>query len=60
MKQCQLDHTPAYLESTVEAVPFYKKHGFTAVEAFSLDLKTTGNDQFGKYEETSFLFNATS
>jgi predicted N-acetyltransferase YhbS len=60
MKQCQIDHTPAYLESTVEAASFYEKHGFTAVETFSLDLKATGTDQFGIYEEISFLFNAIS
>jgi hypothetical protein len=60
MKQCQFDHTPAYLESTVEAAPFYNKHGFTAVETFSIDLKPTENGQSRKYEEISFLFNTIS
>lgn len=53
IEQCQLHNTPAYLESTLEAVGFYKKYGFTPVETFSLDIPGVGN---GVYRETSFTF----
>lgn len=52
-EQCRLHGAPAYLESTLEAADFYKKHGFTLVETFSLDVHGIGN---GLYSETSFIF----
>ncbi len=52
-EQCQSHGAPAYLESTLEAANFYKKHGFTPVETFSLDVPGIGD---GLYSETSFIF----
>lgn len=52
-EQCRLHNTPAYLESTLEAVDLYKKHGFTPIETFSMDIPGIGE---GVYRETSFTF----
>ena len=53
MRQCEIDGVPAYLESTLEAVGFYKNRGFTPVETFSLDISHVGG---GVYSETSFIY----
>ena len=53
MRQCEIDGVPAYLESTLEAVDFYKKRGFTPLETFSLDVSHVG---CGIYSETSFVY----
>lgn len=52
-EQCRLHGAPAYLESTLEAADFYKKHGFTPVETFSLNVHEIRNRL---YNETSFIF----
>lgn len=53
LEQCRLYNNPAYLESTLEAVEFYKRRGFSLIESFSLDIPGIGN---GVYRETSFTF----
>ena len=59
MDKCQVEHTPAYIESTIEAAPFYLKNGFTAIETFSIDLTPSEPNGVEKYEEQSFVFNTT-
>lgn len=57
IEQCQKENVPAYVESTLEAAPFYEKNGFVALETFSLDIKGLVEAN-GKeiYSEISFLF----
>lgn len=52
-----MDCVPAYVESTLEAAPFYKKHGFSAMEKFSVEIDG-GWQRSPKtlYEEVSFIF----
>ncbi|KAI1767760.1 putative GNAT family acetyltransferase [Hypoxylon sp. FL1150] len=54
--QSKCDHVPAYLESTLEAVPFYRKLGFVDVERLSLAYLTTGTNVSKVYEEISFVY----
>ncbi|KAI2472631.1 putative GNAT family acetyltransferase [Annulohypoxylon bovei var. microspora] len=49
-------HVPAYLESTLEAAPFYRKLGFSEVEKFSLSYKVDGSGVTEIYEEISFIY----
>lgn len=50
------DRVPVYVESTIEAAPFYKKHGFEAMETFSVDLdEASERVQTKSYAEISFL-----
>ncbi|KAI1798668.1 putative GNAT family acetyltransferase [Daldinia bambusicola] len=57
MERSRIDHAPAYLESTLEAAPFYRKLGFTAVEKISLEYRIHGSDTLRTYEEVSFIYN---
>jgi hypothetical protein len=54
---CETQQCPAYVESTVEAVPFYEKMGFRAVGTISLDIsgKIEGED-VGVYEEVGCIY----
>ncbi|KAF2475795.1 uncharacterized protein BDR25DRAFT_339793 [Lindgomyces ingoldianus] len=55
LEQCRKHNAPAYLESTIEAAPFYEKNGFIAIETLSLKLQ----DSYGcveTYKEIGFLY----
>ncbi|KAI1456381.1 putative GNAT family acetyltransferase [Annulohypoxylon moriforme] len=54
--QCKKDHVPAYLESTLDAAPFYRKLGFVEVEKFSLTYEVAGSEIAQTYEEISFIY----
>ncbi len=55
--RCRRENVPAYLESTIEAGPLYKRHGFEAVETISLALKATEDEDLPTiYQEIGFLF----
>ncbi|KAI1503731.1 putative GNAT family acetyltransferase [Biscogniauxia marginata] len=57
IEQCKKDRVPAYLESTLEAAPFYAKNGFTSVEKFSLEYRRAGSSgEPETYEEISFVY----
>lgn len=47
---------PLYLESTVEAAPFYKKNGFTARESILLPICMDGGLKTQTYEEIVFTY----
>ena len=56
-EQCRKEKVSAYVESTLEAAPFYRKNGFVALETFSLVLKglvETNSEEI--YSEVAFLF----
>jgi len=52
--QCRKDEVLAYLESTLEASSFYRKHGFVAHRNISLELDNLGASRI--YTEVCFLF----
>lgn len=54
--RCIEDHVPALLESTVDAGPLYRRHGFRAAEDISMELGQTAGGMPVVYEETSFLY----
>ena len=55
--QCQKDGVLAYVESTMEAVLFYKKHDFSAVETFHVDIDEGFEPELPNiYQETSLIF----
>lgn len=43
LDRCARDRFPAYLESTVEAGPLYRRHGFAVAETISTVLDGAGN-----------------
>ncbi|KAI1817864.1 putative GNAT family acetyltransferase [Poronia punctata] len=51
MEQCIRHHVPAYLESTLEAAPFYEKLGFRAIDEVSLEY-----DEGKVYKEIIFRY----
>ncbi|KAI1415437.1 putative GNAT family acetyltransferase [Hypoxylon sp. FL1857] len=57
MNQSGKDHVPAYLESTLEAAPFYTKLGFVDVERISLQYETRDSKASKVYEEICFVYN---
>jgi ribosomal protein S18 acetylase RimI-like enzyme len=57
LERCRAENYPAYLESTMNAVPLYDRHGFVAVEKIYLELETANED--GKpesYTEIGLLY----
>ena len=57
INRCTADRVPALLESTGDAGPLYRRHGFKAVEDVSMALEPQSQD--GKptlYRETCFLY----
>ncbi|KAI1467713.1 putative GNAT family acetyltransferase [Daldinia caldariorum] len=56
IERSRIDQAPAYLESTLEAAPFYTKLGFTAAAKISLEYTIHGSDTPGTYEEVSFIY----
>ncbi|KAI0411392.1 putative GNAT family acetyltransferase [Xylaria grammica] len=58
--QCKRDGVPGYLESTLDATPFYEKMGFVAFKNISLRYQVEGNDKHEVYEEIAFLYNNSS
>ncbi|KAL7625835.1 hypothetical protein AAE478_005058 [Parahypoxylon ruwenzoriense] len=56
IERSKSESIPLYLESTLEAAPFYERHGFTAEETVSLPLSATNNGQPDVYKEVIFTF----
>ncbi|KAI2611897.1 putative GNAT family acetyltransferase [Hypoxylon sp. NC1633] len=56
MERGRKERVPTYLESTLEAAPFYRKHGFVDVERFSLEYQVLGHGPSEIYEEISFIY----
>ncbi|KAI1412218.1 putative GNAT family acetyltransferase [Hypoxylon sp. FL1857] len=54
VERSRVDHAPIYLESTLEAAPFYKRLGFTAGETVSLKLSSSHSSVDDVYEEIVF------
>ncbi|KAK8057688.1 acyl-CoA N-acyltransferase [Apiospora saccharicola] len=59
IQQSNASGSPLYLESTVEAAPFYEKMGFTAGETISLPIRIDGGTETQIYEEIVFTYNPT-
>ena len=56
IEQSRESGAPIYLESTVDAVPFYRKHGFSAGETLQLAIPIDGGREIKKYEETVYTY----
>ncbi|KAK8022195.1 hypothetical protein PG993_012962 [Apiospora rasikravindrae] len=56
IQQSNASGVPLYLESTVEAAPFYEKIGFTAGETISLPIRADGGAETQIYEEIVFTY----
>lgn len=56
IQQSKASGLPLYLESTVEAAPFYKTNGYTARERISLPICVDGGEETQIYEEVVFTY----
>ncbi|KAI6086948.1 hypothetical protein F4821DRAFT_237262 [Hypoxylon rubiginosum] len=56
IERSKAEHVPIYLESTLEAAPFYKHLGFTVGETVSLQLPSISNQVDNFYKEIIFTF----
>ena len=57
INRCTADRVPALLESTVDAGPLYRRHGFKAIEDVSMALEPQSQDEKPTlYRETCFLY----
>ncbi|KAI1146781.1 putative GNAT family acetyltransferase [Nemania diffusa] len=56
IQQSKASGSPLYLESTVEAAPFYEKNGFTTGETISLPIYVDGATEAQIYEEIVFTY----
>lgn len=59
LERCR-DNLPGYLESTLEAAPFYEKMGFAAFEKISLRYLVEGESEYEVYEEIAFVHHPNS
>lgn len=55
VERCRKEHTPAYLEGTIEARRLYEKFNFQAKQTISIDLDDLVPGGLGLYEEICFL-----
>jgi hypothetical protein len=55
IERSKSDHVHIYLESTVEAAPFYKNLGFTAATTVSMPLPAIDSNPSEDYEEIIFI-----
>jgi predicted N-acetyltransferase YhbS len=61
LDQCEEKGYPAYVESTVEALPFYEKLGFKVAGRISIDLReVVHDDSMGLYEEVGCIYTPES
>ncbi|KAK8076436.1 hypothetical protein PG994_003708 [Apiospora phragmitis] len=56
IQQSNESGAPVYLESTIEAAPFYENMGFTSGEAISLPICVDGGTETQIYEEIVFTY----
>ncbi|KAI0802188.1 putative GNAT family acetyltransferase [Xylaria sp. FL0064] len=56
VEQCNKDCIPGYLESTLDAAPFYLKMGFEASGKISLQYPVDDRGHYGVYEEIAFVY----
>ncbi|KAI1137573.1 putative GNAT family acetyltransferase [Hypoxylon sp. FL0543] len=56
IERSKADRAPIYLESTLEAAPFYERLGFTAGETASLQLPNIGSGMEDIYKEVIFTY----
>ncbi|KAI0183935.1 putative GNAT family acetyltransferase [Xylaria flabelliformis] len=60
LEQCRKDDIPGYLESTLDAAPFYQKMGFTTSQQISLRYQLQDRDRYEVYEELAFVYHSNS
>ncbi|KAK2871831.1 hypothetical protein FQN49_002774 [Arthroderma sp. PD_2] len=61
LELCNKDKVPAVLEGTMNAVPFYQRHGFIDEGEISMNLEGVGpKGESVLYEERSFIFRPSS
>ncbi|KAI0550666.1 putative GNAT family acetyltransferase [Xylaria curta] len=56
LEQCKKDNVPGYLESTLNAAPFYHKMGFTKSRQISMRYRIEDRDRDEVYEELAFVY----
>lgn len=56
LEHCKREGVPAYLESTMEAVPLYSKNGFIVAADMSLSIKREGDSTDNVYQEVACIF----
>ncbi|TRX88301.1 hypothetical protein FHL15_010805 [Xylaria flabelliformis] len=56
LEQCRKDNVPGYLESTLEAVHFYRRMGFTVSRQISLRYRLEDRDRYEMYEEIACVY----
>jgi GNAT superfamily N-acetyltransferase len=56
LDHCKQENVPAYLESTMEAVPLYEKMGFRVAARITLRFDERGDGTAGVYEEAACIF----
>ncbi|KAK7990810.1 hypothetical protein PG990_015090 [Apiospora arundinis] len=56
IQQCNANKAPLYLESTVEAAPFYEKHGLVAGETISIPVRVDGGTEEQIYKEIAHTY----
>jgi hypothetical protein len=60
LEQCNNEGVVGYLESTLNAVPFYTKMGFTSQERISLRYFNSWRNEYEVYEEIAFVHHPKS
>lgn len=56
IERARISKTPLYLESTLEAVPFYKRLGFTKETTISLEYTSAETGKPETYMEEALIF----
>ncbi|KAI8954511.1 putative GNAT family acetyltransferase [Xylaria longipes] len=56
LEQCRKDNTPGYLESTLDAAPFYEKMGFAKSRLISLEYQVEDQNRYEVYEELAYVY----
>jgi predicted N-acetyltransferase YhbS len=61
LDQCEAEGYPAYVESTVESLPFYEKLGFKVAGRISMDLREVAHeDTADLYKEVGCIYTPES
>ncbi|KAI1110090.1 putative GNAT family acetyltransferase [Nemania sp. NC0429] len=55
LERCLERNIPGYLESTLDAAPFYERMGFTVFKKMSLRYRVEGESEHEVYEEIAFV-----
>lgn len=56
LEQCRQNNVPGYLESTLDAAPFYEKMGFSKSGHISLKYRLEDQGRNEVYDELAFVY----